>query len=109
MPRTKVADPSPKHDDRGAVVARWVRCGKPWCRCANGGPQHGPYYTRYWSEGGHRRKEYIRLADVEGRRAACDQRRREDRQTRRLIAERRETLSRLVWALRGYERLWRDR
>jgi hypothetical protein len=107
--RRESRNPSPKHDDRGAVVARWVRCGKPWCRCANGGPKHGPYYTRYWREGGRRRKEYIPLADVQARREACDRRRLANRQLRWLIADRRGTWSRLFGALREYERLWRAR
>ena len=109
MPKTEATHPAPKQDDRGAVVARWVRCGKPWCRCASGGPKHGPYYTRYWREGGRRRKEYIPLADVEERRQACDQRRQARRQCRLLVVETRRTWSRLVGALRDYERLWSDR
>jgi hypothetical protein len=107
MRTTKPSDPSPKHDDRGAVVAWSARCGKSWCRCANGGPKHGPYYTRYWRDGGRRHKEYIPLADVQERREACDQRRQARRQCRRLVADTRRTWSRLVDALREYERLWR--
>jgi hypothetical protein len=109
MSTTETANPYPKHDDRGAVVAWWARCGKPWCSCTKGGAQHGPYYRRVWREGGRLRKEYVRLADVQERREACDQRRLTDRQARRLVTERRRTWSRLVDALREYERLWKSR
>jgi hypothetical protein len=42
----------------GAVCVEWKKCGKPNCRCARG-KLHGPYYYRYWREGGRLRKEYI--------------------------------------------------
>jgi hypothetical protein len=109
MPTTETANPSPKRDDRGAIVARWVRCGKPWCRCSNGGPKHGPYYTRYWREGGRRHKEYIRLTDAEARRDGCDKRRQMDRQGRRVIGEGRRAWRTLLEALRQYEGLLKNR
>ena len=49
-----------------------------------GSQKHGPYYIRYWREGGKRHKEYVRLADAEGRRAACDERRQARRQVRQM-------------------------
>ena len=109
MPRTETANPSPKHDDRGAVCARWVRCGKPWCRCMQGGPKHGPYFARYWREGGRRRTEYVTLADSAERRAACDERRRMEREHRRTTEEARRAWRTLLAALRAYERLGRGR
>lgn len=54
----------------GAVCLQRVRCGKPNCRCARG-ELHTAYY-RFWHEGGRRRKAYVRRADVERTRAACD-------------------------------------
>ena len=55
----------------GSVHAQYVRCGKPGCRCARG-ERHGPYWRRYWREGGATRSAYVRLdaadavmADVE--------------------------------------------
>ena len=36
----------------------WVRCGKEQCRCA-GGELHGPYWYRYWREGGRYRSSYV--------------------------------------------------
>ena len=65
------AEPSPKHDERGAVVAHWVRCGRPWCRCMRDGSRHGPYYLQVWREGGRRYKRYVRLEDAAQARAAC--------------------------------------
>src|SRR4051812_47866632 len=105
MPKTESADPSPKHDDRGAVVEHWVRCGKPWCGCATGGPRHGPYYLRYWREGGRRRKEYVRLDEAQKRRAACDERRSRECEGRRRLVEGRTSWRALVATLRAYERL----
>lgn len=107
MPTTKSGDSSPKHDDRGAVVVRWVRCGKAWCRCANGGPRHGPYYARYWREGGRRRKQYIRLDAVAERRGACDERRRRETESRRRSAVARGTWRASLAALRVFERFER--
>ena len=54
----------------GVVCAEWKKCGKPGCRCAKGKP-HGPYFARFWREGGQLRKTYIRKADVAGVRARC--------------------------------------
>ena len=106
MPRTETANPSPKQDDRGAVCARWVRCGKPWCRCMQGGTKHGPYFARYWREGGRRRKENIRVVDAPERRAACDERRRRERDERREAAETWGALRALLREVRRYERAW---
>src|SRR5437763_15307306 len=54
----------------GSVCLQRVRCGKPNCRCARGG-RHAAYY-RFWREGGRLRKAYVRRADVESTRAACE-------------------------------------
>lgn len=62
----------------GVVCRQWVRCGKAACRCATG-PGHGPYYYRFWREGGRLRKSYVprvQVAEVEVR---CAARRREHR------------------------------
>jgi hypothetical protein len=107
MLTTKHGDPAPKHYDRGAVVARWVRCGKSWCRCSNGGPRHGPYYSRYWREGGRRHKEYIRLDAARSRQAACDERRVREREDRRRVKDARKAWRELLGALRAYEWLGR--
>src|SRR5688500_13772866 len=79
--QTESPKPSPKND-ACAVCVRWVRCGYARCRCMNGGPQHGPYYARYWWVGGIRRKAYVRKGDATEAVAACADRRRADRQAR---------------------------
>jgi hypothetical protein len=57
----------------GAVCVQRVRCGKPGCRCTRGQP-HVAFY-RFWREGGRRRKCYVKRADLDGVRAACEARR----------------------------------
>ena len=42
----------------GSLQPEWKRCGKPGCRCARA-ERHGPYWYRFWSEGGRRRKQYV--------------------------------------------------
>src|SRR3954452_8870646 len=54
----------------GVVCPQFVRCGTPGCKCATG-DLHGPYWYRFWREGGRLRKAYIRLVHVEEVRAAC--------------------------------------
>ena len=57
----------------GAVCAQRVRCGKPGCRCSRG-LGHTAYY-RFWREGGRQRKRYVKRADLDAVRAACEARR----------------------------------
>ena len=54
----------------GSVCPQKVKCGRPNCHCAQG-KLHGPYFYRFWREGGRLRKEYIPAADVDRVRAAC--------------------------------------
>jgi hypothetical protein len=56
----------------GAVVEQYRRCGKPNCRCASGDSLHGPYYYRSWREDGKQYWEYIKCADVEAVKKACE-------------------------------------
>ena len=63
----------------GAVCRQWVRCGKPNCRCAQG-ELHGPYWYRFWREGGCLHKKYVRPEDLDAVRAACEARRHQRRQ-----------------------------
>ena len=72
--RTKTHDPLPK-TLAGAVCIQWVPCGRAGCRCSRG-QLHGPYYYRFWREGGRLRKEYVRLTELEEVRAQCEARRR---------------------------------
>ena len=64
-PPTEIPDPLPKTLP-GVVRPQWVRCGRPGCRCARGRP-HGPYFYRFWREGGRLRKAYVRPADLAAR------------------------------------------
>ena len=57
----------------GCLLAEYVRCGKPTCRCVTGGPQHGPYWRRFWREAGRTRSVYVRQADVDATRRAIAQ------------------------------------
>jgi hypothetical protein len=63
----------------GVVCQQWVRCGRPNCRCACG-QLHGPYFYHFVRENGRLRKRYVRLADAEGVRAACEARQRQRRE-----------------------------
>ena len=83
--QTLSPDGKPMHS--GAVVAQYVRCGKPSCRCARG-ELHGPYWYLFRRVGGRLKKTYLRPGQVEAARAACEEWRRF--QARRLGA--RETM-----------------
>ena len=76
----------------GAVCRQWVRCGRPNCRCARGEP-HGPYHYLFWREGGRLHKRYVRVADADAARAACDERRARERRAGQTV--------------RGWRREWR--
>lgn len=47
----------------GALVRDWKKCGQAACKCARG-QLHGPYFVRVWSEGGKRRKAYVKASEV---------------------------------------------
>src|SRR4051812_29091400 len=100
--QTKSRKPSPKHDD-GAVCVRWVRCGRRWCRCMNGGPKHGPYYARYWWQGGRRYKAYVRSNDAPEAFAACADRRWAERVDRSVAGASRQEWRHLLTLIREIE------
>jgi hypothetical protein len=77
--QTKNPETLPKIPLPGVVRPQWVRCGRPNCRCARG-DLHGPYFYRFWREGGRLRKEYVKQSEVEQVRACCDERRRSRQQ-----------------------------
>lgn len=86
------------HKLPGTVHEQYTRCGKPNCKCAQG-QLHGPYYYRFWRDRrGSLHKEYVRKADVEAVRSACDARRDEDRAARVILAKAPEAVS---WLLTG--------
>jgi hypothetical protein len=82
----------------GAVRQQWVRCGRPGCRCGRRN-LHGPYYYRFWRNGGRLRKEYVRAADVGRVRAECQAR----RQPRQELTNWREVWRQLAAQLREVE------
>jgi hypothetical protein len=75
LDRTKSRDSLPKTWLPGTVLAQWVRCSRPNCRCAQG-ELHGPYHSRFWWEDGRLRKVYVRPAELDEVRARCEARRR---------------------------------
>src|SRR5687767_11944298 len=64
LPKTAEVQPLP-----GSLQPKFVTCGKATCRCARG-ELHGPYWRRFWREGGSQRSSYVRLTDVEATRQA---------------------------------------
>ncbi len=46
---------------KGPITYRlqYIRCGRPTCKCAEGGQGHGPYWYAYWWQGGRTRSKYI--------------------------------------------------
>jgi hypothetical protein len=94
---TKTCIPLPK-TLAGVVRPQWVRCGRPNCRCARG-ELHGPYYYQFFREGGRLRKRYVKPADVEQVKAACEAR----RQARRDLVAGWATFRRLRAAVRKLE------
>ena len=68
----------------GVVLAEKKRCGKTNCRCRSGedADLHGPYFYRYWRQGGRLRKAYVPRPRVAAVRAACQQRQARERQER---------------------------
>jgi Family of unknown function (DUF6788) len=74
--RTKTRETLHKTPLPGVVLPQRVRCGRPNCRCARG-ELHGPYFYRFWREGGRQRRQYVRRSELEEVRARCEARRRE--------------------------------
>ena len=89
----------PKTSLPGSVCVQWVRCGKGGCRCSRG-MRHGPYFYRFWREGGRLRKQYVKKADLERVRAACDARRQERREAQAAWAQWRGLLAELRGLIR---------
>jgi len=87
----------------GAVCRQWVRCGRPACRCARGA-LHGPYASLFWREGGRLHKRYVRLADADAVRAACEARRQSERQAGERLRSARQEWRALLAVLREGER-----
>jgi len=89
----------------GNVCAQWKKCGKPNCRCIRG-ELHGPYYYRFWWSGGRQHKSFVRKADVERVREACEAYRRYRAFRRESLAQKRQQmryLQQLLASLRERE------
>jgi hypothetical protein len=57
--------PSMEHVLRGSLIERYLRCGKPGCKCAQG-EGHGPKFYLSVSFAGHRpQMDYVRQGDYE--------------------------------------------
>lgn len=69
-----------------ALVSYRVRCRKPTCRCATG-EGHGPYHFLRWRQGGIQRRRYVRQSEVAAVQKVIESRKRNDRETRRMVAE----------------------
>lgn len=46
-------------DIKGYLVFKYIRCGKPACRCMKGGSPHGPYPHLQWWEDGKIKTKYV--------------------------------------------------
>ena len=101
--KNKTVQPSPKHNE-GAICVRWVRCGRAWCRCMQGGPKHGPYYARYWWHAGRRYKRYVRQVDGEQATTACAVRREAQRDQRAQAESARQAWREIRALIREVER-----
>jgi hypothetical protein len=82
----------------GVVCRQWVRCGRANCRCARG-QLHGPYFYHFARENGRLRKRYVRPAEADGVKAACEARRRQ----RRELADWRERCRQMGEQLKGVQ------
>ncbi len=78
----------------GSVCRQWVRCGKSGCSCANG-KLHGPYFYRFWREGGRLRKAYVKRVDAEAVAARCQARRQQRAELHQSMDEWRKLLASL--------------
>ena len=92
-PKTERAQTLPKIQP-GVVCQQWVRCGNTACRCAQS-KGHGPYFYRFWREGGRLRKAYVPPKDVPAVIARCSTRQREQRLLRASFANWRKMAQRL--------------
>ena len=86
----------------GTVQPQYIRCGKPNCKCARG-QLHGPFYYRIWRDHrGRQHKEYVRKADLEAVRNACDGRREDLKRIRGALARSERAVT---WLMTGTLRM----
>jgi hypothetical protein len=89
----------PKTPLPGVVLEQRVSCGRRNCGCAHG-ELHGPYFYRFWREGGRLKKAYVKRSELEEVRSRCDAR----RQRRRALQARWEEWRQLRAAVRDLEK-----
>lgn len=83
----------------GEVCEQYIRCGKLGCRCRDG-QLHGPYFYRIWRQGTRVRKVYVKAADVEQTRLACEA----NRRLTRMLRDSKKSLGSLTHSI---DRQWR--
>jgi hypothetical protein len=89
---------------KGSLHVERKRCGKPTCRCMNGGERHGPYWSHRWREGGRQRRRYVKAADLEQVRAGLAEWRRLHPPARSM----RDALANLRRLMRHHPQDWRS-
>ena len=101
LPKTEAPDGLP-----GVVLVERKRCRKANCRCRSGedADLHGPYFYRYWRQGGRLRKAYVPRRRVDAVRAACQRRQEREREERASRAAFRAALRRFRERAREVER-----
>jgi hypothetical protein len=70
----------------------------------HGGPQHGPYYVRYWWRDGRRYKQYVPLHAAAQESATCSARRESERSQREQAEEAHQAWREIRALLREIER-----
>lgn len=87
----------------GTVHTQYIRCGRVRCKCASG-ELHGPYYYRFFREGGRLHKRYVKRSDVASIEARCKAMQEQRAYGRHVVQESRQQWRRLMAAIRQMER-----
>jgi hypothetical protein len=91
---------------RGALEPRYVRCGRPNCKCVKG-QLHGPYYLRRWQHYGKRYSKYVKKGEVSATFDACLEYKRNKQETRELIRDINRTGNAMLKAMGEVLRSWK--
>lgn len=67
----------------GFIEARYVKCGRPNCRCATG-TGHGPYHYWIYKRGNRKYKKYVKKEDVPMISAGIELRRKQTKEFREI-------------------------
>jgi hypothetical protein len=91
MPRNKVAEKVPKIAPLvGYLRAQFIKCGRSNCHCLNT-KGHGPYYYHVVTMNGHKRKKYVKQAELSVVQAGIDERRKQLAEVRQINHEAKES------------------